>query len=53
MDNMSISFKNKEYAIANKLNVKLSYLEKIRIDFKKAVMNLIKIKEPMSSKNDC
>ena len=35
MKNLSISFKNKEYAIANMLNVKLSYLEKIRIDFKK------------------
>jgi len=35
MENLSISFKNKEYAIANKLNVKLSYLEKIRMDFKK------------------
>tara|TARA_B100001248_G_C27140062_1_gene344139 strand:- start:26 stop:607 length:582 start_codon:yes stop_codon:yes gene_type:complete len=35
MDNLSISFKNKEYEIANKLNIKLSYLEKIRINFKK------------------
>ena len=35
MDNLSISFKKKEYAVANKLNVKLSYLEKIKIDFKK------------------
>ena len=35
MDNLSISFKKKEYEIANKLNVKLSYLEKVRVDFKK------------------
>ncbi len=35
MDNLSISFKNRQYETANKLNIKLSYLEKIRIDFKK------------------
>ena len=35
MENLSMSFKNKDYAIASKLNVKLSYLEKIRTDFKK------------------
>ena len=35
MNNLSTSFKKKEYQIANKLNVKLSYLEKIKIDFKK------------------
>ena len=35
MDNLSISFKKKEYEIANKLNIKLSYLEKVRMDFKK------------------
>ena len=34
-ENLSTSFKKKEYQIANKLNVKLSYLEKIKIDFKK------------------
>ena len=32
---LSRSFKNKNYEIANKLNIKLSYLEKIRFDFKK------------------
>ena len=35
INNLSKSFKIKEYKIANKLNIKLSYLEKIRIDFKK------------------
>ena len=35
MDKLSTSFKKKEYQIAKKLNVKLSYLEKIKIDFKK------------------
>jgi len=35
MNNLSISFNNKEYEVANKLNIKLSYLEKIRADFKK------------------
>ena len=35
MNNLSISFKKKEYEVANRLNIKLSYLEKIRKDFKK------------------
>ena len=35
INNLSKSFKIKEYKIANKLNIKLSYLEKIRMDFKK------------------
>ena len=35
MNNLSISFKKKEYEVANRLNIKLSYLKKIRIDFKK------------------
>ena len=35
MNNLSISFKKKEYDVANRLNIKLSYLEKIRTDFKK------------------
>ena len=35
MNNLSISFKKKEYEVANRLNIKLSYLEKIRTDFKK------------------
>ncbi len=34
-NDLSRSFKNKNYEIANKLNIKLSYLEKIRSDFKK------------------
>ena len=34
MSNLSISFNKKEYDIANKLNIKLSYLEKLRRDFK-------------------
>ena len=35
MNNLSISFNKREYEVANRLNIKLSYLEKIRTDFKK------------------
>ena len=35
MNKLSTSFKKKEYETANKLKTKLSYLEKIRTDFKK------------------
>ncbi len=35
INDLSRSFKKKEYEIAKKLNIKLSYLEKIRVNFKK------------------
>ena len=35
INDLSSSFKKKEYKTANKLNIKLSYLEKIKKDFKK------------------
>ena len=35
MNNLSISFNKREYEGANRLNIKLSYLVKIRKDFKK------------------
>ncbi len=35
INNLSISFDKKEYKVAERLNIKLSYLEKIKTDFKK------------------
>ena len=35
INDLSRSFKKKEYEIAKKLNIKLSYFEKIRVNFKK------------------
>ena len=35
IDDLSKSFKKKDYEIAKKLNIKLSYLEKIKVNFKK------------------
>lgn len=35
IDDLSRSFKKKDYEIAKKLNIKLSYLEKIKVNFKK------------------